>query len=194
MHMPLCWLLLHSYCWQELVKSMWSKCSRPYTCGVCIFIRNTHVCSFVISFVHFFHSRKSWHIWHAGTSAQYHLQWGPRGFPAWSWWIHRTGERNVRGKAWFSFIPLLTWEILPRPLFPKGTSPCCWSSCAKLALQLPLHQSPERAPQGLWQQAGAATGDGDNYSLAVREMSEERTLCSSSLPCGCPVAVTALEA
>lgn len=72
MHMTLCWLLLHSYCWQELVKPMWSKCIRPHTCGVYIFIRNTHVCSFVLSFIHFFHSRKSQHIWHAGTSAQYH--------------------------------------------------------------------------------------------------------------------------
>lgn len=148
MHMPLCWLLLHSYCLQEFVKSIWSKYIRPYTRGVYIFIRDTHVRSFVLSFVHFSHSRKSQHIWHAGTSAQYHLQRAPRGFPTWSWWIHRTGKRNVRGEAWFSLITLLTQEIIPRLPFPKGPSLCCWSSCAKLALQLPQHQSPVRASQG----------------------------------------------
>lgn len=135
MHMPLCWLLLHSYCWKELVKSTWSKCMRPYTWGVYIFIRNAHVHSFVLS-IHFFHSRKSQHIWHPSPSARYHLQWAPRGFPTWSWWIPNTGKKNVRGKAWFSFILLLTWKIIPRlfPCLPDVGAPVpswlCSSHCA----------------------------------------------------------------
>lgn len=182
MHMP---LLLHYYCWQELVKSMWSKCIRPYTSGVYIFyifIRNTHVCSFALSFLHFSHSRRSQHIWHAGTSAQYHLQWAPRGFPTWSWWIHKIGKGNVRGEARFS--PLGTSSPGRSFHLPDAGAPVpnwlCSSHC------------PVRARQGLWQQAEAVMGDRDNYSLAGRETPTDRTLSSSSL--SCPVAVTALEA
>lgn len=70
MHTPLHWLLFHSYCQPELVKSIWFKRIGPQTCGVYIFIRNTYVCSFVLSLAHFFHSRNSLSIF--GVEAHQH--------------------------------------------------------------------------------------------------------------------------
>lgn len=75
--MPLYWLLFHCYWQQELVKSIWFKHTSPQTCGVYVFIRNTYVCSFVLSLAHFFHSRNSLSIFgveahqHTTTSSEY---------------------------------------------------------------------------------------------------------------------------
>lgn len=186
MHMPLCWLLLHSYCWQELVKSMWSKCTRPYTCGVYIFMRNTHVCSFVLSFIHFFHSRKSQHIWHAGTSAQYHLQWAPRAFQ-----LEADESTRLEKKCERESLGVSSHCSLGRS-FPGCSVPvsvtlellCQTGSAASTALSGHLRGCDSRQGQAL----------GQGLLLISRKGNAHRQdTFSSSLPCGCPAAVPALE-
>lgn len=93
-----------------------------------------------------------------------------KSFPTWNWWIHKTRKINVRGKAWV-FHPTAHWGDHSQAAL--SLCPWRWSSCAKMALQLPL------PCQGI---PGAVTaGRGrhwDRYycSLAGRKMPTDRTL------------------
>lgn len=195
MHMPLQWLLFHSYCQQELVKSIWSKHISPQTCGVYIFIRNTYVCSFVLSLAHFFHSRKSLSIFgveahqHSTTSSEYQEAFQHEADES----AGLGGGGSERGSAVLFRCAAGFWDHFPSRGFQEAARPISPADGAPVPSWLCSSRSTSPSA-GASRPGWGGQGDRGNYSPAVREMSTERPLCSSSLPWGCPVAVTALEA